>query len=49
LGLPIGALADALGERTALVGMGAVVCAIVLASWVALVRLEPVAGASVAK
>jgi MFS family permease len=40
MGLPIGALADALGERAALVAMGIVVCVIVLVSWAALVRAE---------
>jgi MFS family permease len=41
MGLPIGALADALGERAALVAMGVVVCVIVGMSWAALVRVAP--------
>jgi MFS family permease len=43
MGLPIGALADAFGERAALVAMGVVVCAVVLVSWIALVRADPAA------
>ncbi len=38
MGLPIGFLADAFGERAALVAMGAAVCAIVAVSWLALGR-----------
>jgi MFS family permease len=38
MGLPIGFLADAAGERASLAVMGAVVCAIVAASWLALGR-----------
>ena len=41
MGLPIGLLADAVGERTTLAVMGALVCAAVAASWLALVRIEP--------
>ena len=40
MGLPIGALADAFGERTALAAMGVVVCSIVLGSWSALARAD---------
>ena len=38
LGLPIGYLADVVGERWTLVGMGAAVCAIVLVLHLALIR-----------
>lgn len=40
MGLPIGLLADVAGEPATLVAMGALVCAIVLVSWLALVRIE---------
>jgi hypothetical protein len=47
MGLPIGMLADALGERITLHGMGAAVCVVAVVSWLALVRAERrVAGAA---
>jgi hypothetical protein len=36
MGLPIGLLADAVGERASLAAMGVVVCAVVATSWWAL-------------
>lgn len=41
MGLPIGFLADAIGERGALVVMGIGVCAIVAVAWTALLRAAP--------
>lgn len=43
VGLPIGLLADAIGEPGTLAVMGAVVCAVVLVSWPKLVRIEAAA------
>ncbi len=40
MALPIGILADALGERVALAAMGVTVCAVVGLSWVALARVD---------
>ena len=41
--LPIGIMADALGERITLAAMGAMVCVVVGFSWIALVRGDRVA------
>ncbi len=43
MGLPIGLMADALGERATLVAMGAAVCCVVGVAWVALARADQAA------
>ena len=40
MGLPIGFLADLVGERGSLVAMGVAVCAVALVFWLALLRVE---------
>ena len=45
MGLPIGVLADAFGERITLVAMGATVCAVVGLCWLALARVARAAAA----
>ena len=40
MGLPIGLLADSVGERLSLVAMGAAVCAVSGVSWLALIRAD---------
>jgi MFS family permease len=49
MGLPIGLLADAIGERGSLVGMGLAVCTVAAVCWAALLRMERVAATHAAE